>query len=66
MGDVVEASTDVRVQYPLPGLLAGLDAAEEGFEGLVQPAERLLERGIVAPGNVGVEGTNRLEVMFSE
>jgi hypothetical protein len=45
------------------GCLAGLDATEEGLKGFVETAERLLERGEVAPGDVVIEGTNVLELV---
>jgi hypothetical protein len=45
------------------GLLTRPDAAEEGFERLVEPPERLLKRGVVAPCDISVEGAQLLELV---
>lgn len=47
----------------IAGFLPLFDAPEEGFKSLVETTKGLLERGVVAPGNVGVEGTDRFELI---
>jgi hypothetical protein len=44
-------------------LLTSLDAAEEGLEGFVETTQGLLERGVIAPGDVIVEGANVLKLI---
>ena len=53
----------VTLEARVAGSLTCLDTAEKSSKRFVQPTQRLLERGEVAPGDVVVEGTNVLELV---
>jgi hypothetical protein len=55
--------TTAPLEARIARLLTALDAAEEGLKGLVQAAECLLEGRVVAPGSIGVAGTELLELV---